>query len=189
MKLVKILLLISFCSAQLAKNINDPFFNKETSFTKKSIYKQYLSQALPGYLFFAPYSFMYGVSLGGSAISQGDSPLKANTLWLSTPLLAGLLVHLASKDLINNTLAKPTTEDYSSTFYYNIYFISPDISSIQNISFKALDSSWDAKIDEVPSGFDYPSLGFRTGFMTERYGVDYEMSLIEHHTSKKKNYI
>lgn len=189
MKLVKILLLISFSYAQLSKDINDPNFGKEASFTKKSVYKQYLSQALPGYLFFGPYSFMYGVSLGGSAITRGDSPLKANTFWLSTPLLAGALVHLASKDLINNTLAKPTHEDYSSTFYYNIYFVSPDISSIKNISFKALDSSWDAKIDEVPSGFDYPSLGFRTGFMTERYGVDYEMSLIEHHTSEKKNYI
>ena len=155
MKLVKILLLISFCSAQLSKNINDPFFEEEASFTKKSIYKQYLSQALPGYLFFGPYSFMYGVSLGGSAISQGDSPLKANTLWLSTPLLAGFLVNLASKDLINNTLAKPTNEDYSSTFYYNIYFVSPDISSIQNISFKSLDSSWDAKIDEVPSQYKH----------------------------------
>ena len=185
MKLVKILLLISFSYAQLSRNINDPNFGKEASFTKKSIYKQYLSQALPGYLFFGPYSFMYGVSLGGSAISRGESPFKANTFWLATPLLAGALVHLASKDLINNTLAKPTHEDYSSTFYYNIYFVSPDISSIQNISFKALDSSWDAKIDEVPSGFDYPSLGFRTGFMTEQYGVDYEMSLIEHHTSEK----
>ena len=89
MKLVKILLLISFCSAQLAKNINDPFFNKETSFTKKSIYKQYLSQALPGYLFFGPYSFMYGVSLGGSAISRGDSPLKANTFGFLLHCLQG----------------------------------------------------------------------------------------------------
>ncbi len=186
MNLIKILLLISCCFAQLDKNIDNRFFEKESNFTKKSIYKQYLYQALPGYLFFGPYSFMYGVSLGGSAISKGDSPLKANTLWLSTPLLAGLLVHLASKDLTNNTLAKPTYKDYSSTFYYNIYFISPDISSIQNIRFKALDSSWDAKIDEVPSDFDYPSLGFRTGFMSERYGVDYEMSLIEHHTSEKK---
>ena len=182
MKLLKILLLLSFCSAQLTEDSN----NRRVSFSKKSIYKQYLAQALPSYLFFAPYSFMYGVTLGGSAISRGDSPLKANTFWLSTPLLAGLLVHLASKDVINNTLAKPTNEDYSSTFYYNIYFVGPDISSIQNISFQAVNDSWNANIDEVPSGFDYPSLGFRTGFMTEQYGIDYEMSLIEHHTSEKK---
>ena len=185
MKFLKIFLLLSLCSAQLAEDINDPFLSEKASFTKKSIYKQYLSQALPGYLFFAPYSFMYGVALGGSAISRGDSPLKANTLWLSTPLLAGFLVHAASKDIINNTLAKPTTQDHSSTFYYNIYFVGPDISSIQNINFQALNSSWNAKIDEVPSGFDYPSLGFRTGFMTEKYGIDYEMSLIAHHTTEK----
>ena len=186
MKFFKFFLILSLCSAQLAKDINDPLFIEKASFTKKAIYKQYLSQALPGYLFFAPYSFMYGVSLGGSAISRGDSPLKANTLWLSTPLLAGFLVHAASKDLINNILAKPTTQDYSSTFYYNIYFVGPDLSSIKNVNFQALNSSWNANIDEVPSGFDYPSLGFRTGFMTEKYGVDYEMSLIEHHTTSKK---
>ena len=180
MKLFKILLLLSFCYAQLTKDTDG------VRHTKKSLFKQYLTQALPGYLFFAPYSFMYGVSLGGSAISRGDSPLKANTLWLSTPLMAGFLVNLASKDLINNILAKPTYKDYSSTFYYNIYFVGPDISSIQNISFQAQNSSWDASIDEVPSGFDYPSLGFRTGFMTEQYGIDYEMSLIAHHTTKKQ---
>ena len=182
MKLLKILLLLSFCSAQLTEDSN----NRRVSFSKKSIYKQYLAQALPGYLFFGPYSFMYGVTLGGSAISRGDSPLKANTFWLSTPLLAGVLVHTASKDLINNILSKPITDEYSSTFYYNIYFVGPDISSIQNISFQAVNDSWNANIDEVPSGFDYPSLGFRTGFMTEQYGIDYEMSLIEHHTSEKK---
>ncbi len=186
MKFFRVFLLLSLCYAQLDSDINDPYFRDKTTFTKKTIYKQYLSQSLLGYLFFAPYSFMYGVSLGGSAISKGDSPLKANTLWLSTPLLAGFLVHAASKDLINNTLAKPTNEDPSSTFYYNIYFVGPDISSIQNIKFQALNSSWDAKIDEVPSGFDYPSLGFRTGFMTKQYGFDYEMSLIAHHTTEKK---
>ena len=182
MKLFKILILLSFCSAQLTKDSN----NRGVSFSKKSIYKQYLAQALPGYLFFAPYSFMYGVTLGGSAISRGDSPIKANTFWLSTPLLAGFLVQTASKDLINNILSKPIIEDYSSTFYYNIYFVGPDISSIQNISFQALNDSWNANIDEVPSGFDYPSLGFRTGFMTKQYGVDCEMSLISHHTTEKK---
>ena len=39
MKLVKILLLISFCYAQIAKDLNDPNFGKEASFTKNSIYK------------------------------------------------------------------------------------------------------------------------------------------------------
>ena len=152
---------------------------------KKSLYKQYLLQTLPAYLFFAPYSFMYGVTLGGSAISEGASPFEANSLWLSSPLIAGLLVHLATKDIIENVLTKPKREDYSSTFYYNIYYAGPDISSIENVNFEGIYSDWEAHIDEVPSGFDYPSLGFRTGFMSNRYGLDFEMALIAHHTLRE----
>ena len=92
------------------------------------------------------------------------------------------MVHLATKDIIKNVLNKPKKEDHSSTFYYNIYYVGPDISSIENINFKGIYRKWEADIDEVPSGFDYPSLGFRTGFMNNRYGLDFEMALIAHHT-------
>ena len=178
-QIIKILLFFSFIFGQSKQN------NIQTYPDKKSLYKQYLLQTLPAYLFFAPYSFMYGVALGGSAISEGASPFKANTLWLSSPLIAGLLVHLATKDIIENVLTKPKKEEYSSTFYYNIYYVGPDISSIENVSFKGISSEWEAAIDEVPSGFDYPSLGFRTGFMNDRYGLDFEMALIAHHTLEK----
>ena len=160
--------------------------NKQNKFqthpSKKSLYRQYLLQTLPAYLFFAPYSFMYGVTLGGSAISNGSTPFEANSLWLSSPLIAGLLVHLATKDIIENVLNKPKKEEFSSTFYYNIYYAGPDISSIENINFKGIYSDWEANITEVPSGFDYPSFGYRTGFMSNRYGLDFEMALISHHT-------
>ena len=176
---ISILLLLSLIFGQTTKDNIDLYPNK------KSLYKQYLIQTLPAYLFFAPYSFMYGVTLGGSAISEGASPFEANSLWLSSPLIAGLLVHLATKDIIENVLARPKKKDSTSTFYYNIYYAGPDISSIENINFKGIYSDWEANIDEVPSGFDYPSLGFRTGFMKDRYGLDFEMSLIAHHTLEK----
>ena len=173
---IQILLFLSLIFGQSKQNTIQTFPDK------KSLYKQYLIQTVPAYLFFAPYSFMYGVTLGGSAISDGASPFVANSLWLSSPLIAGLLVHLATKDIIENVLTKPEKEELSSTFYYNIYYAGPDISSIKNVNFKGIHSEWEAAIDEVPSGFDYPSLGFRTGFMNNRYGLDFEMALIAHHT-------
>lgn len=179
MKIIYFFLLISLCFAQLDKPEN------KKAITKKSLFKKYMLNTLPAYLFFGPYSFMYGVTLGGSAISRGESPRMANAMWLSTPLLAGILVNYASNSTTTNILSKPSDEDYSSTFYYNIYYVGPDISSIKNIRFESLDSEWKANIDEVPSGFDYPPLGFRTGFFTEKYGIDYEMSLIAHHTTQK----
>ena len=178
-KYFQIILIGSLCLGQTSKT------NTQLPLNKKSLYKQYLLQTLPAYLFFAPYSFMYGVALGGSAISEGTTPFKANTIWLSCPLIAGFLVHFATKDIIENVLTKPTNEKYSSTFYYNIYYVGPDISSIENINFTGVNSTWEARIDEVPSGFDYPSLGFRTGFMQKNYGMDFEMALIAHHTTKK----
>ena len=77
-QIIQILLFFSFIFGQSKQN------TVQTYPDKKSLYKQYLLQTLPAYLFFAPYSFMYGVTLGGSAISEGASPFEANSLWLSS---------------------------------------------------------------------------------------------------------
>ena len=97
---IQILLLLSLVFGQTKEDNIDLYPNKN------SLYKQYLIQTLPAYLFFAPYSFMYGVTLGGAAIAEGASPFKANSLWLSSPLIAGLLVHIATKDIIENVNQK-----------------------------------------------------------------------------------
>ena len=106
-----------------------PYNEMEVS-TKKQVFKQYLLNSIPSSLFFGPYSFMFGVTLGGNSIVDGDSPFVANTKWLVTPLLAGFLVQAASHDIKNNILKKPTDVD-NSTFYYSIFYIGPDISSIK----------------------------------------------------------
>ena len=180
MKILIISISMSLCFSQTTT------FKNQEPVTKKKLFKQYVANTLPAYLFFGPYSFMYGVALGGGAISQGKSPKNANTLWLATPLLAGFLVNTASKDIIKNVLNKPIKNDQSSTFYYNIYYMGPDISNIKNVQFESKNGDWTAEIDEVPSGFDYPPLGLRTGFVTDRYGMDYELSLIAHHTIEKE---
>jgi len=179
MKKLILTILISSCFTQTIKS------NDQKYITKKDLFKKYVANTLPGYLFLGPYSFMYGVNLGGNSIKDGNSPQKANTLWLATPLMAGFLVNQITKDILKTILDRPIQDDKSSTFYYNIFYIGPDISTIKDIQFQGIDSNWEAQIDEVPSGYDYPPLGFRTGFVTDRYGMDYEMSLIAHHTIEK----
>ena len=82
--------------------------------------KEYLKTILPANMFFGPYAFIYGVAIGGQAIVNGDSPLKANTKWLVAPLVAVGLIQLTKSDIKTNVLKKPT-DDNNSILYYNIF--------------------------------------------------------------------
>ena len=155
--------------------------------TQKKVFKKYLQSVLPANMFFGPYAFMYGVAIGGQAIVDGDSPLKANTKWLVAPLLAGVLIQQTSSDIKTNVLKKPT-DNNNSTLYYNIVYIGPDISSIKDFNAKGDDGKWSANVIEAETGTDYPPLGYRTGFSTSSFGMDFEMSLLAHHTLEQKAY-
>ena len=155
--------------------------------TQKKVFKKYLKSVLPANMFFGPYAFMWGVTIGGQAIVDGDSPLKANTKWLVAPLLAGALIQMTNSDIKKNILKKPTDND-NSTLYYNIFYIGPDISSIKEFNAKGDDGKWSANVIEAETGTDYPPLGYRTGFSTSSFGMDFEMSLLAHHTLEQKAY-
>jgi len=155
--------------------------------TQKKVFKEYLKTILPANMFFGPYAFIYGVAIGGQAIVNGDSPLKANTKWLVAPLVAGGLIQLTNSDIKTNVLKKPTDND-NSTLYYNIVYIGPDISSIKDFNAKGDDGKWSANVVEAKTGTDYPPLGYRTGFSTSSFGLDFEMSLLAHHTLKQTAY-
>ena len=157
-------------------------------YLKKELFPKYVSNIIPAYLFFGPYSFMYGVSLGATSIVNGDSPFIANTKWLATPVIAGLLINLATKESRRAILNQDVKDDLSDAFYYNMYFIAPDISSIKDVKFVSTNGQWNANILEVNSSFDFPAFGFRTGFFNKKYGIDYEMSISEHHTPKQDVY-
>ena len=153
--------------------------------TQKKVFKKYLKSILPANMFFGPYAFLYGVTIGGQAIVDGDSPLKANTKWLVAPLLAGFFIQQANSDIKTNVLKKPTDDD-NSTLYYNIIYVGPDISSIKDFNAEGDDGKWSADVIEAKTGTDYPPLGYRTGFSTSSFGVDFEMSLLAHHTLEQK---
>jgi len=155
--------------------------------TQKKVFKKYLKTILPANLFFGPYAFIYGVTIGGQAIVDGDPPLKANTKWLVAPLLAGALIQLNTSEIKTTVLKKPTDDD-NSTLYYNIVYVGPDISSIKDFNAKGDDGKWSANVIEAETGTDYPPLGYRTGFSTSSFGVDFEMSLLAHHTLEQKAY-
>ena len=187
---VTIIIIYNFCISQ--NNTNDSLEKtKNKTYTKKQVFTQYITNSLPAYLFFGPYSYLYGVNLGGQSIVKGEKPSVANTKWLATPVIAGFLIRLATKDIIKEVLKKEITNDNSSTFYYNIYYTAPDISSIKDIEFVSIEGSskffngWDANIAEVTSSYDFPAFGYRSGFTTVKYGLDYEMSISEHHTQQQ----
>ena len=155
--------------------------------TQKKMFKEYLKTILPANMFFGPYAFIYGVAVGGQAIVNGDSPLKANTKWLVAPLVAGGLIQVKTIEIKTNVLKKPT-DDNNSILYYNIFYVGPDISSIKDFNAKGDDGKWSANVVEAKTGTDYPPLGYRTGFSTSSFGLDFEMSLLAHHTLKQTAY-
>jgi len=155
--------------------------------TQKKMFKKYLQYTLPASMISGPYAFIYGVTIGGQSIVDGDSPLKANTKWLVAPLLAGALIQMKALEIKTSVLKKPTDND-NSTLYYNIFYIGPDISSIKDFNAKGDDGKWSANVIEAETGTDYPPLGYRTGFSTSSFGVDFEMSLLAHHTLEQKAY-
>ena len=155
--------------------------------TQKKMFKKYLQYTLPASMISGPYAFIYGVTIGGQSIVDGDSPLKANTKWLVAPLLAGALIQMKALEIKTSVLKKPTDND-NSTLYYNIVYIGPDISSIKDFNAKGDDGKWSADVVEAETGTDYPPLGYRTGFSTSSFGVDFEMSLLAHHTLEQKAY-
>jgi hypothetical protein len=160
---------------------------EQVAVTQKKMFKKYLEFILPANMFFGPYAFMYGVTIGGQAIVSGDSPLKANTKWLVAPLIAGALIQQNTSEIKTNVLKKPMDDD-NSTLYYNIVYVGPDISSIKDFNAKGDDGKWSANVIEAETGTDYPPLGYRTGFSTSSFGVDFEMSLLAHHTLEQKAY-
>ena len=155
--------------------------------TQKKVFKKYLQYTLPASMISGPYAFMYGVTIGGQSIVDGDSPLKANTKWLVAPLLAGALIQMKTLEIKTSVLKKPTDND-NSTLYYNIFYIGPDISSIKDFNAEGDDGMWSADVIEAKTGTDYPPLGYRTGFSTSSFGMDFEMSLLAHHTLEQKAY-
>ena len=181
--------LFMFSSISLSNIYSDDSTSQveQGAVTQKKVFKKYLKSILPANMFFGPYAFLYGVTIGGQAIVDGDSPLKANTKWLVAPLVAGVLIQQANSDIKTNILKKPTDDD-NSTLYYNIFYVGPDISSIKDFNARGDDRRWSANVIKAETGTDYPPLGYRTGFSTSSFGMDFEMSLLAHHTLEQRAY-
>ena len=181
--------LFMFSSISLSNIYSDDSTSQveQGAVTQKKMFKKYLQYTLPASMISGPYAFIYGVTIGGQSIVDGDSPLKANTKWLVAPLLAGALIQMKTLEIKTSVLKKPTDND-NSTLYYNIVYIGPDISSIKDFNAKGDDGKWSANVIEAETGTDYPPLGYRTGFSTSSFGVDFEMSLLAHHTLEQKAY-
>ncbi len=180
---IYLLLSVSFCYEAL--NDSTEINNKEVYNAEKA-YKTYLQNNIISNLIFGHYGFMYGVGIGGNSILAGDKPFKANTLWLITPIFAGTFINLTTNDYIKNFLKVKQNKKINKNIYFKSFFIGPDISSINR--FKAEGDLWTAEVIKTNTSFDYPTIGFRTGKISKKYGYDFEMALLAHHTTKQKVY-
>tara|TARA_B100001250_G_scaffold403250_1_gene417501 strand:+ start:1197 stop:2231 length:1035 start_codon:yes stop_codon:yes gene_type:complete len=168
---------------QNLENYQDEKLDKEKT-SKSKIFKEHMTQIIPAYLLFGQYAFLYGVTLGGDAISRGKTPEWANTIWLVTPLMGGFLISQGTKET-KRELFKNKEYDDVFAFFYTIYYLGPDISSINNFEAKGEDGKWTAKVLKANTSINYPPMGFRTGFYTNSLGLDFEMSLSAHHSKKQ----
>ena len=174
---------IQIIFGQNLENYQDEKLNKE-KVSKSKIFKKHMTQIMPAYIFFGQYAFLYGVTLGGDAIISGKTPEWANTIWLITPLLGGFLINEGTKES-KKELYNSKTYDDESTFFYTIYYLGPDISSINNFEAKGEDGKWTANVLKANTAINYPAMGFRTGFYTNSLGLDFEMSLSAHHSKEQ----
>ena len=168
---------------QSLENYKDEKLDKKNT-SKSKIFKEHMATIMPAYIFFGQYAFLYGVTLGGDAIKTGKTPLRANTVWLITPLLGGFLISQGTKET-KRELFKSSEYDDGSTFFYTIYYVGPDISSINNFEAKGEDGKWTANVVKANASINYPPMGFRTGFYTNSLGLDFEMSLSAHHSKEQ----
>ena len=180
--LIHLLFSISFCFDEL-RDSTDIDGNKFHS--KEKAYKMYLQNNTINNILFGHYGFLYGVGFGGNAILRGNTPFEANTIWLFTPLFAGTLINITANDFLNNINIKQNKK-IDKNLYFKSFYISPDISSIKH--FKAEGDKWTAEVLKTNTSFDYPAIGYRTGRISEKYGYDFEMALLAHHTIKQKVY-
>ena len=72
--------------------------------------------------------------------------------------------------------------------YCEIHPCTLPFDKIKDFNAKGDDGMWSADVIKAKTGTDYPPLGYRTGFSTSSFGMDFEMSLLAHHTLEQKAY-
>lgn len=145
--------------------------------------------------YLAPYSFMYGVVTGGNVLTSRHSPKKATATWAGVSLtglaLGWLITDQIAKDYLE-ILKSGSQDRVHGTFrFYRILFAGASTASILDFQgesvFEGNDGSplWTAATPEVKTVMTFPTLGYGLGASGRRWGGEFEIALVSHHTRKQ----
>jgi len=143
--------------------------------------------------YFAPYAFMWGLSLAGGAIARGESPERANLIWAGASIGGMALSWMASSGISNEMQkflkAGDSEPGTARTKYYRIFSGGLSTASILDFQAKSVvtssdgESQWTAGAAEVNTASSFPALGRRIGMSNRRWGGEFETSMVAHHTT------
>ncbi len=143
-------------------------------------------------LYIAPYTFMWGVGLGGSALTQGERPERATATWAAVSIGGLALGWLVTEEIAREYLGiLRSTSRAAGADSWRIYRLAgAGVSTASIIDFEAESiysgdqgsPQWTASAAEVNTATTFPALGHRLGASGRRWGGEFETSLVSHHT-------
>ena len=158
----------------------------------KAAFKELLLSTVILEAYLASYTFVWGVALGGSAISQGERPEKATATWAVVSLgglaLGWLFTEAIAQDYVKILRSASRRAEPGSWRYYRL--LGAGVSTASIIDFEAQSiytgdqgsPQWTASTAEVNTATTFPALGHRIGGSGRRWGGEFEASLVSHHT-------
>ena len=149
-------------------------------------------------VYFAPYSFIFGVALGGQSIVGGKSLNRANAVWATTSIAGMAMSWLASNALTleMREMLKGVGPEMGAndTRIYRIFSGGLSTSSILDFQAESVfmgdngKPQWEAGAAEVKTTISFPAVGRRIGVSGRHWGGEFETSIVAHHTSKQTVY-
>jgi len=160
--------------------------------SSKAAFKELLLSSVLAEAYLAPYTFIWGVTLGGSAISQGERPERATATWIGISLaglgLGWFMTDQIAKEYVTILRTASQRAEPGSWRFYRL--VGAGVSTASIIDFEAESiyteeqgsPQWTASSAEVNTATTFPALGYRIGGSGGRWGGEFEASLVSHHT-------
>ncbi|MCH7498290.1 MAG: hypothetical protein IH971_10620 [Candidatus Marinimicrobia bacterium] len=163
--------------------------------SSKAAFKELLLSTVIAEAYLAPYTFIWGVTLGGSAITQDEGPERATATWIGISLaglgLGWFMTDQIAKEYVTILRTASQRAEPGSWRFYRL--VGAGVSTASIIDFEAesiytgeqSSPQWTAGTAEVNTATTFPALGYRIGGSGGRWGGEFEASLVSHHTKEQ----
>ena len=191
-KLILILLISAFPALSQASDAHPP--SKESESPEVASLPLLLGTIILT-TYMESYYFLWGVTLGGNALTQGVSPKMATNVWAGFSLTGMALSWVVSgaitQDYRDRLGSGPGSGKPGALRFYRVLFAGASTASILDFraesTFDEADGQpqWKASTPEVKTATTFPAIGHRLGFSGRRWGGEFEISVVSHHTIKQ----